>query len=233
MSFSQELITEAQPYLEAVKHCDFVKAILANDLSSKALDYYVGQDLQYGDIETEVQAYLIIYSKHFSDQRNFAKLLSSHLGIDENVFKGMTNQDWDTIRTAKMEPVTYIYTHHLLDPIKTGDPLSILAPFEAGVWVYVELIKYLDGTGKITADNSFNDWLNSLKGDDYQSVSDGFLRVLDRLAVDQPQPHLNKVKQDFLRSCLLEWYFFDASFKQVTWDDWSRNATEGSGEELL
>ncbi|MCH4164955.1 MAG: TenA family protein [Lentilactobacillus diolivorans] len=233
MSFSQELITEAQPYLEAVKHSDFVKAILANNLSSEALDYYVGQDLQYGDVETEVQAYLIIYSKHFADQRNFAELLSNHLGIDEAVFKGMTSQNWDTIRTAKMEPVTYIYTHHLLDPIKTGDPLNILASFEAGVWIYVELIEYLDDTGKVTSDNPFHGWLDSLKGDDYQNVSDGFLKVLDRLAVEQSQDHLDKVKQDFLRSCLLEWYFFDASFKQITWDDWSRNALEGSGEELL
>lgn len=133
MSFSQELITEAQSYLEAIKKSDFVKGILTNSLPSEVLDYYVAQDLQYGDVETEVQAYLIIYSDNFADQRNFAKLLSNHLGIDENVFKGMTQESWEIIQSAKPEPITYIYTHHLRDSIQTEDPLDILATFEAGV----------------------------------------------------------------------------------------------------
>ncbi|WP_429970278.1 TenA family protein [Fructilactobacillus sp. Tb1] len=229
MTFSEELIKEAQPYLEAVKNCDFVKAIEKNNLDKKALDYYVSQDLKYGNVETEVQAYLIIYSKKFEEQKYFSKLLTDHLGIDEYVFKGMTEQDWDSIKSAEMQPITYLYTNHLLEPIKTGDPLDILGSFEAGVWIYVELVKALAKKNVLTPDNPFYGWLECLEGDDYQSVSDGFLALMDKEAETATPEHLSKVKSNFLKSCLLEWYFFDASYKQTTWEDWKLAAFKGSG----
>ncbi|WP_395320052.1 TenA family protein [Fructilactobacillus frigidiflavus] len=227
MPFSKELLTAAQPYLEAVQQCDFVKAIEKNQLDKKALDYYVSQDLKYGNVETEVQAYLIIYSKKFEEQKYFSKLLTEHLGIDEYVFKGMTEQDWDSIKSAEMQPITYLYTQHLLEPVKTGNPLDILASFEAGVWIYVELVKYLAKKNVLTKDNPFYGWVECLEGDNYQSVSDGFLKIMDEEAKSTSPEHLAKVKNAFLKSCLLEWYFFDASYRQVTWADWKQNAFKG------
>lgn len=239
MSFSQEFIQAAQPYLTANEHHPFIQAVFNDQLDTKALHYYIQQDLRYADAETVVQANLVAKSTTIEDQRLFANQLSTQLGTVNELFKSLTENtadSWGNQRYQPIEPVTFIYRSHILAPIAQGSLLDLLAPFEAGNWLYIELGKYLAATGKVQPDNAFYSWVTAVQDPHLageSGISNRFLQVIDREAANTNAEHLEVIKQQFLRSVLLEWYFWDAAYKQLTWADWERHALGTDGGDLL
>lgn len=239
MTFTQELIEAAQPYLLANQQHPFIQAVLHNQVAAQALRYYIQQDLQYANAETEVQAALITTSRSVADQQLFADQLSRHLKSVRALFQQLTqniDDEWSAQQLAPIQPATFIYRQHILAPVKTNNLLSILAPFEAGIWMYVELGQYLSDSGQVQADNPFYPWVDDLQHGEFSGedgISNQFLAVIDREAETASTEVRATAKQAFLRSCLLEWYFWDAAVKQVTWEDWSGFATQSEERDLL
>lgn len=239
MSFSQELIQAAQPYLKANIAHPFIQAVIDDKLDRKALNYYIQQDLRYADAETIVQANLVAKSTTIEDQRLFADQLSTHLGTVNELFKALTettSDNWTDQRYQPIEPVTFIYQSHILSPIAQGSLLDLLTPFEAGNWLYIELGKYLASTNKVKPDNDFYSWVTAVQDPHLageNGISNRFLQVIDREAATTSPEHLERVKQQFVRSIMLEWYFWDAAYKQVTWENWGHHILSSEGGDLL
>lgn len=239
MSFTQSLIEAAQPYLVANQNSQFIQDVLNNQLDPAVLNYYIQQDLRYADAETIVQTQLIAKSTRIADQRLFADQLSAHLRTVSDLFETLTKtlgRDWSAQRYQPIQPVTFLYREHILSQDRTGDLLAILAPFEAGIWMYIELGKYLAASGKIKPNNKFYTWVKdvqdpALAGE--TGISNRFLGIIDREAEQASPAQLEKVRANFLRSCLLEWYFWDAASKQLTWADFDQHAFENNGGGLL
>ncbi|KAL3947070.1 TenA family protein [Lentilactobacillus hilgardii] len=239
MSFSQSLIKDAQPYLEANKRNSFIQDVISNRLSPDVLNYYIQQDLRYADAETIVQTQLITKSKTIEDQRLFADQLSAHLRTVSDLFEALTKnvkQDWSNQRNQTIQPVTFLYREHILSQVREGSLLNVLAPFEAGIWMYIELGKYLEATGKIKSGNNFYTWVQDVQDPDLAGtggISNQFLAIIDREAEKADQAQLAYVRKQFLRSCLLEWYFWDAASRQLTWEDFDKLAFKNDGSGLL
>lgn len=195
----------------------------------KTLNYYIQQDLRYADTETVVQANLIVKSTTIEDQRIFANQLSTHLGTVNDLFKSLTtiNQnDFRDHRYQPIQPVTSIYRSHILAPIVDGSLLDLLAPFEAGNWLYIEFGKYLAASGKVQPDNVFYPWVKAVQDPHLageNGISNQFLKIIGREASNTSPEHLDNVKQQLIRSVLLKWYFWDAAHKQLTWIDWEQH----------
>lgn len=229
-SFSQSLMEQAQPLLEANKRSVFIQDVIHNALPAATMNYYIQQDLHYTDAETYVQTQLIAKSASVDDQRLFAEQLTSHLRTVNELYQDMTQRlggDWQQQREQPIQPVTACYREHLLSQTRNGDVLDILAPFQAGIWMYVELGKYLGGTGEIQPNNNFYQWVvdvqePSLAGP--QGIAAKFFEVLDRQAERAGAEQLSRARENFMRSCLFEWYFWDAATRQLTWSDAARYA---------
>ncbi|MFT8358751.1 TenA family protein [Bifidobacterium aquikefiri] len=235
MSFSQSLIQEAQPLLEANEQCQFIQDVVHDTLSPEAMNYYIQQDLHYTDAETYVQTQLIARSRAVADQQLFTEQLNSHLHTVNALYESMTKTlgiDWSQQRGQAMQPVTYFYREHLLSQTRDGDVLDMLTPFQAGIWMYVELGKYLGSTGQVKPGNNFHQWVidvqePSLAGPD--GISAKFFAVMDRDAEHASEEQLKRARENFHRSCLFEWYFWDAAARQLTWDDFESHVFEGNG----
>lgn len=103
-----------------------------------------------------------------------------------------------------------MYREHILSQAREGSLLNVLAPFEARIWMYIELGKYLEATGKIKSGNNFYTWVQDVQDPDLAGpggISNQFLAIIDREAEKADQAQLAYVRKQFLRSCLLEWYF--------------------------
>lgn len=239
MSFSQELIQASQPYLLANQQHPFIQSVLHNQVDAKALAYYIQQDLQYANAETIVQSALIANGKTVADQRLFADQLSRHLKSVSALFQQLSKNNhsqWSQQQTATIQPITFIYRQHILAPIPSANLLAILTPFEAGIWLYVELGKFLSQSHQVQQDNPFYPWVDELQHGEFAGeggISNQFLAVIDQEAAQATKTQLAAAKQAFLRSCLLEWYFWDAASKQITWEKWTAAALDGQVGGLL
>ena len=212
MSFSQELIKAGQPYLIANEQHPFIQSVLRNQVDAKALAYYIQQDLQYANAETIVQTALIANSKTVDDQRLFADQLSRHLKSVSALFQQLSHNnhnEWSQQYDAAVQPITFLYRQHILAPLSSANLLAILTPFEAGIW----LLQHGEFAGK-------------------DGISDKFMAIIDREVAHATESQLAAAKQAFLRSCLLEWYFWDAATKQISWASWTESALDGQAGEL-
>lgn len=238
MSFSQELIKVSQPYLIANEQHPFIQSVLHNQVDAKALAYYIQQDLQYANAETIVQTALIANSKTVDDQRLFADQLSRHLKSVSALFQQLSHNnhnEWSQQYDAAVQPITFLYRQHILAPLSSANLLAILTPFEAGIWLYVELGKFLSQSDQVHRDNPFYPWVDELQHGEFagkDGISDKFMAIIDREAARATESQLAAAKQAFLRSCLLEWYFWDAATKQISWANWTESAFDGQAGEL-
>lgn len=239
MSFSQELIEAGQPYLIANQQHPFIQSVLHNQVDAKALAYYIQQDLQYANAETIVQTALVANSQTVADQQLFADQLSRHLKSVSALFQQLSqnnHNDWSQQQKATVQPVTFLYRQHILSSLPSANLLAILTPFEAGIWLYVELGKFLSQSGQVRQDNPFYPWVDDLQHGEFageDGISNQFMAVIDREAAKASDQQLAAAKEAFLRSSLFEWYFWDAAFKQVTWENWTASALDGQAGDLL
>ncbi|MFT8927469.1 MAG: TenA family protein [Bifidobacterium sp.] len=234
MSFSQSLIQQEQPLLQANEQCSFIQDVVHGRLSREAMNYYIQQDLHYTDAETYVQTQLIAKSASIADQRLFTDQLQSHLQTVNELYESLSktlHADWSLQRKQTIQPVTSFYREHLLSQTRDGDLLDMLTPFQAGIWMYVELGRYLASTGKVKPDNGFYQWVvdvqePTLAGPD--GISARFFAVMDREAESASEVQLKRARDNFHRSCLFEWYFWDAASRQLTWNDFENQALQAS-----
>lgn len=100
--------------------------------------------------------------------------------------------------------------------------------------MYIELGKFMRKQTRVQ-DEPFKDFLN-IGGGDFEGPNgyiQKFFGIIDHEAESATPREQEQAKQTFLKSCLLEWYFWDAAYKQITWDNWKAVALDGKGAPML
>ncbi|MHA8111453.1 thiaminase II/PqqC family protein [Lactobacillaceae bacterium Melli_B4] len=100
----------------------------------------------------------------------------------------------------------------------TGSLLNIIAALLPCPWTYSEIADYLVANGADNEANPFHEWVqfySSLDSD--QSLSVKLLDFVDHLAEQATPEELQSASQFFLKSCELEWHFWQQAFYQEDW----------------
>lgn len=80
----------------------------------------------------------------------------------------------------------------------------------------------------------FDKWISTFCYFETSELADTLIELnLSGRAEKTDQAQLAYVRKQFLRSCLLEWYFWDAASRQLTWDDFDKLAFKNDGSGLL
>lgn len=237
MSLSEEMIKEARPYLVASEKHPFVQGIITGKLTPAQLRYYDEQDIAFEYNEVAVISALINNSTTTDQALLFQKRLSLQLTMLRDWLKREPNDmthDWASLKQIKIQPINQLYRQHMVGTIATNGVLQILPSFAAGEWLYIELGKYMQNQARVN-DEPFHSFL-TLANQDFLGP-DGFIErffnIIDQEAKTASTQEQNQAKDTFLKSCLLEWYFWDAAYKQTTWDDWRTVAPEGQDQPNL
>lgn len=231
MSLSQDILFEAQPYLIANEKHPFVQGIIKGQLLPDQLRYYDEQDIAFEYNEVAVINALINYSTTTDQVLLFHKRQDMQLHMLDDWLKREPKSmphDWESLKQTPIQPINQMYRQHMAATIQTHSVLQILPSFAAGEWMYVELGKFV-ATQIRVKEEPFQSFL-SMSGDDFlgpKGYIQQFFDIIDHEAESASPREQEQAKQTFLKSCLLEWYFWDAAYKQITWDDWKKNALGG------
>lgn len=237
MSLSEEMITEAQPYLTANEKHPFVQGIINGTLSPQQLRYYDEQDIAFEYNEVAVINALINYGTTTDQVQLFHKRLTLQLNMLRDWLKREPDSmphDWESLKWTPIQPINQLYRQHMAATIQTHSVLQILPSFAAGEWLYIELGKYLKHQTRVDQE-PFRSFL-TLGNQDFLGPTgfiQQFFEIIDQEAEKTSIREQQQAKATFLKSCLLEWYFWDASYKHITWDNWQSAALTGQTGPLL
>lgn len=138
MSLSEEMITEAQPYLTANEKHPFVQGIINGTLSPQQLRYYDEQDIAFEYNEVAVINALINYGTTTDQVQLFQKRLTLQLNMLRDWLKREPDSmphDWESLKWTPIQPINQLYRQHMAATIQTHSVLQILPSFAAGEWL--------------------------------------------------------------------------------------------------
>lgn len=220
MSFTEALRREADPIFQAIFKHPFVQGIGNGELESDQLIHYVKQDFEY--LNTFIQIYGQAISQcdnrkdmaMFNEQISF--ILNSEIHPHHN-FCEVAGVKYEDLQYEPLAPTAHHYTRHMLDVANGGSLGEILAVLLPCPWTYNEIGDYLAAEKHPGKSHPFYDWIHfySSKGD--MSVTDNFRARLDAYAETVPAHEKARMKDHFIKSCQLEYLFWEMSYQKEKW----------------
>ncbi|HBF74404.1 MAG TPA: thiaminase II [Lactobacillus sp.] len=221
MDFSTELIEAGTPILNHIMAHPFVKGIAAGRLSREALMFYVTQDFNYLNEFLHADAVALLKSTSREDMQIISQQIDFLLGGESEAhqnFCEIAGTSYESLQGQPMTPTTKLYTNHMLETLKAGDLIDIIAAMTPCPWTYGEIGRILVAQGKNTPENPFTPWIELYAPDDDDSSQRfPFLDILNREAPKYSRDRLDEVKRSFLESCEFEWDFWEQAFYQKDW----------------
>ncbi|WP_349516193.1 thiaminase II [Leuconostoc suionicum] len=221
--FSEELRTQAAPIMTAIHDHAFVRGIADGYVPREALIFYVEQDFQYLSEFIKIYANAITKLTDRNEMKFFADSIDFILNSEihpHHVFCDVAGVEYERLQHATPTPKAYLYESHMYRAADTGSLLNILAAFQACPWTYNEIAKKQVREKANTNDNPFKSWIDfydNANDDSEVSLSDKIFEWIDRLAENATTQQRQQAKQFFLKSCELEWQFWEQAYHQEDW----------------
>ena len=218
MLFSETLKTVGQPILQEVIRHPFVVGLQSGKLSSGAIQQYVEQDFQYLTTYIKIYAQAITKLSHRDDMTFFADGIAFVMDSEthpHHVLCNAANLDYRDHQHATPTPMAYLYECHMMQAANTGSLLNMVAAMLPCPWIYRLTAEQLN-TPETLADNPFAEWI-TFYANSATNVSSTLFEWVDRLAESASAEELAAAKLFFVRSCELEWHFFDEAYRQADW----------------
>lgn len=219
--FSERLKQIAQPVLADIENHPFVRGIRDGEVPAAALMVYVEQDTCFLDAFVKVYAGALEkcttkqQMRFFDEQIRYT--LNDETGAHEILCK-IAGQKLSDHQNAEQRPMTYLYNEHLFNALRTGDLIDIAAAMLPCPWTYNEISQKI--INEASADNPFLPWIEFYQAEPGQvddSMVTTLFEMIDDLAQGLSEARLREVEQRFLRSCELEYEFWEQAYYQKDW----------------
>lgn len=223
MSFTKQMLTKAEPYLEAQMNTAFVQAMIDGSLEPERLRYWVRVDYPYlinfsrilalgvhrsPDLDTmrTVQSYLnYILSEEMASHERFA--VSEGISVKE-------------LESQRMGPTKYAYAQHEFASASKGELAEILTAIMPCLVGWQILSKRILQDHAIAADNPYKWWFDTYGSDaglDNHVVA--LLGILDSLVEGVTKERRDRLEEIFLTSEYFETVAWAAYYSMEEWSD--------------
>jgi len=220
-AFTALMRREADPIFEAIYRHPYVQGIGKGDLSNEQLIHYVKQDFEY--LNVYMQVYGLGISK-CADRRDIAMfhekigfILNSEVHPHNN-FCRKAGVKYEDLQGYPLAPTAVHYTRHMLAVAHNGTLGELLAVMLACPWTYLEIGQRLIEDFRPTQDHPFYDWIMFYGDQPMVPRIQSFLDRIDRWVEEGASASEKARMMDhFLKSCQLEYMFFDMAYKLEEW----------------
>ncbi|AKO91874.1 thiaminase II [Priestia filamentosa] len=220
MSFSQELRRLAAPVYEAIFNHPFVKGIGEGNVPKDALIHYVCQDFEYLTSFCRVYGVAISRCENreqmelFNEQINF--VLHSEVHPHHN-FCDVAGVKYEDLQAKPLAPGAHHYINHMTTVAQTGSLGEIIAVLLPCPWTYLEIGQKLIEQHDPTEDHPFYEWIMFYGKKEMDSVTHKLCALLDQWAEGASEREKEKMKDHFIKSCELEYLFWDMAYQKQQW----------------
>lgn len=217
--FTEELRSAADPIFQAIFDHPFVRGIAEGTLQKEQLMHYVKQDFEY--LNAYIRIYGIAISRCtdrsvmalFNEQISF--ILNSETHPHQN-FCEVAGVTYEQLQGYSLAPSADHYVRHMLNAAHEGALEDIVAAMLPCPWTYVEIGRKLLDEINPEASHPFYDWMH-FYGDREFGITEQLRHVLDDSAQTLTPARKQRLMEHFLKSCQLEYMFWDMAYRLEDW----------------
>ncbi|MGC9930785.1 thiaminase II [Priestia aryabhattai] len=220
MSFSSQLRQEANYIYEAIFNHPFIKGIAEGNVPKEALIHYVSQDYEY------LTAFVRIYGAALTKCRTRTEMEAFNAGIStvlhseihpHNNFCEVAGVRYEDLHTEALSPTASHYINHMTSVAHTGSLAEIIAVLLPCPWTYVEIGQRITEQVNPSPSHPFYEWIQFYNNEEMNSTTQWFCNKLDELAEQATEEERNRMKDHFIKSCELEYLFWEMAYTQEKW----------------
>jgi thiaminase/transcriptional activator TenA len=221
MRFSERLKYEAKPILEEIYKHPFIEGIKEGNVPKEALAFYVSQDSLYLRAFVDFYAYAITKCQKLEDITFFRERIDYILNTETSAheyFCKVAGIAYEDLQDKQLAPIASLYTKHLLEQAQQGTLLDILSALAPCLWTYWEIGNKLVSYAVELDTHPFKDWIlfyAELEAD--IPLNCRIFNRLDEEAKNCSEEQLEKAQFIFLKSCEMEWQFWNMAYYQNDW----------------
>lgn len=220
MKFSEQLRQEAEPIFEAIFSHPFVRGIGEGDVPKEVLIHYVKQDYEY--LNAFMKVYGLAVSKcdnredmaMFNEQISF--VLNSEIHPHHN-FCEVAGVEYEDLQGEPLAPTAHHYITHMLTVAHQGSLGEILAALLPCPWTYREIGEKIMKDVQPDRAHPFYEWISFYSDEKCALITKSFCERLDHWAEEASEREKQKMKDAFLKSCRLEYSFWEMAYTQQQW----------------
>ncbi len=220
LSFSAQLRKEAAYIYDAIFQHPFVAGIKEGKVPKEALIHYVSQDYEY------LTAFVRIYGAALTkcSTRDEMEVFNNGISIvlhsevhPHNNFCKVAGIRYEDMKHQPLAPTANHYISHMMTVAHTGTLGEIIAVLLPCPWTYVEIGERIAGEVNLTPDHPFYEWIFFYTNGEMKETTKWFCDKLDELAEKASAEERRRMKEHFIKSCELEYLFWDMAYKQEQW----------------
>ena len=221
MSFSEQIIKEAQKYLKLQLKKKFLVQIADGTLEKKRFNYWLSVDYPY----LMNMAKVISIGKAKSEDDDDYHAMTIHTkGVEDEMLDHQNHAKKNNLslkdisNPKSMGPIKYSYTRHQLSSAYSGDIGDLQASLLSCMWSYQNLASAMKKY-YVKNNNPYKKWI-----EDYAKKKnlDSFklaCKLLDRKSLKYGKHARERMKNIFFISVLHETALWDEYYNMVKWSD--------------
>jgi len=217
-SFTDELWNHIRPIYQRTLAHPFVTGLSDGKLPRARFHYYLVQDALY--LRSFGQVLSVLAAK--APREEWALILNEHaadtLKVERQLHEQMLSSYGvkpEQIRAARMAPVNYAYTNHLLATAWRSSFTDGLAAVLPCYWIYWEVGKELKKKG--AKDPDYRRWIETYAGADYGKVVGQVLEMMNAAAAGMDPAARRSARDSFETSARYEYMFWDMAWREEAW----------------
>ena len=220
MSFTKELRIKADHVFEGLMHHPFIEGIAQGNVPKEALIHYVKADYEYLSAFNRIYGLAIAKCDlreemaFFQEQIGF--VLNSEIHPHEN-FCQVAGVNYDDLQGNPLPPTADHYVAHMMKAAQGGSMGETLAALLPCPWTYLEIGEQIVEKYQPDSNHLFYDWIRFYAEGEIAAVTMELCRKLDQWAETAGDLEKKKAEVAFLKSCQLEYLFWEMAYTQEEW----------------
>lgn len=220
MSFSQQMLTQAEPYMQSQVKKPFLQGLINGDLPKESFQYWLRVDYPYLHNFVKVCALGILKADEPQDVEVFLGHIRSVQDemLDHEKHAAAVGLTRDDLLNYPMGPLKYSYTRHQLASAYHGSLGEVQAAILACQWGYGEAVKRLMQEKEVAPDNPYKEWFAFHGDPGHRENLKVALALLDRQAALSTEQQMERMADIFMTSVRHETMLWDEYYNMTQWE---------------
>lgn len=194
-------------YDDLINH-PFVNRLAKGTLAHSSFAHYLSQDILY--IRDDSVALEKLSEKAvLASEKHFFKVLASYGISIERELHNFYLKHFMVAEAKEKSPVIKNYTDFLLDHSAKSSYGIAAAALLPCYWIYYVIGKHM--VANTAANNSYQKWIDTYKGDEFGNYTKTFIQIVERLAKNATDTEKKQMCEAFVTATDLELCFFEES----------------------
>ena len=221
MTFTDELLAIAEPYLEVQANTRFMQGMINGTLESKRLQYWVRVDYPYLINFSRILAMGVLRAPDLDSMRTIQRYLNYI--VDEEMasherFAESCGISLRELETQKMGPTKYAYSQHEFASASKGELPEILTAIMPCLVGWQILSKRILQREQIAADNPYRWWFDTYGSDlGLDNHVNALLSLLNKLVQGFTSERRDQLTEIFRKSEYFETVAWSAYYDMEEW----------------